>query len=364
MKDPEVSVEKSPKRRKTIIAFIIAAVSQVLLAVIFFLIPPLIPDFVFAILIGLTFFDIVVISLLVTPNYILRISLSVIFVLIFCATYLYPYPFTATTFRFMELILFMLLALILLRHYDFKTESTLLDERQKKSLKRKNRVWNILLILIGLTLLSIPFTYITILILSVELICLVLFSFFVLKYYDLPLLFFLLIFLGLFTKRLHLALAAEEMTGGTILLSIVALFISLKSLITFRDNPFLKWFGFLAGIIVTTFMMGMLAYNLHWSSMIRMVLIPSGCFMFLIYVFAFVFRLPNSDYIAWSDRERKVFYRAVLIPMVFIFALITLIVVFPDTYNLIMGREGATVSIFPYEINRIELFNLEGILLN
>jgi hypothetical protein len=49
--------------------------------------------------------------------------------------------------------------------------------------------------------------------------------------------------------------------------------------------------------------------------------------------------------------------------MVFIFALITLIVVFPDTYNIIMGWEGRGIVVFPYEINTIKLLNLEGILL-
>ncbi|MGD0340356.1 MAG: hypothetical protein ABSA76_01430 [Bacteroidales bacterium] len=303
------------------------------------------------------------------PELILWISLSIIFVLFFLSTYLIKIPFKATTFRFIELIILMLTAVILLRYYDFRIESTQLDGRQKESLKLKIDLWVILSIIIGLTFLlaifcpTIPSTAIAFTFLFVELICLLLFSIKVLKYYDLYLVCFLIIFFGLFVKRIHYNLAAEEMTIGTVSLSVISLFNSGKFLISFRNNTFLKWFGFLAGIIITLFMMGMLYLNLHWSGKIRDILISSGCFLFIIYVFALVFTLPNSNYISWSNQERKIFFRAVLIPMVFIFALITLIIVFPDTYNIIMGREGIGISVFPYEINTIKLFNLEGILI-
>jgi hypothetical protein len=269
----------------------------------------------------------------------------------------------------MELIILMLIAVTLLRYYDFRTESPQMDRKQKKSLKLKMDLWIILATITSLTFLTAFFiptisaTAIALTFLFVELVCLLMFSIIVLKYYDLSLVCFLIIFFGLFVKRIHYNLAVEEMTIGTVSLSIISLFNSGKFLISFRNNKFLKWFGFLAGIIITLFMMGMLYLNLHWSGKIRDILISSGCFLFIIYVFALVFTLPNSNYISWSNLERKIFFRAVLIPMVFVFALIILIVVFPDTYNIIMSREGSGIVVFPYEINTIKLFNLEGILL-
>jgi hypothetical protein len=44
--------------------------------------------------------------------------------------------------------------------------------------------------------------------------------------------------------------------------------------------------------------------------------------------------------------------------MIFVFALITLMFVFPDTFNAIIGRK--TISL-PWEVNGYELFNIEGI---
>jgi len=283
--------------------------------------------------------------------------------LVFLWTFFIRSQFTKTTIQFLELIFLMLLSLILLRLNDFRAETAQIDYQNKKLQKIKLNLWIYLLIIIGLTIpLSEFFGNIGMILLFVELICMALLSFLVLKYYDLPLVFFLIILFGLYIKRQHWPFAAEDMTVGTCLLSVIALFNSGRFLITFKKNPFLRWFGFFAGIIIALFMTGMLYFNLHWSGNVRMILIFSGCSLFIIYVLALVFTLPNSNYIAWNNIERKVFFRAVLIPMVFIFALITLIVVFSHTYNSIMGRLGEGSFTFLYEDNSIKLFDLEGIL--
>ena len=283
--------------------------------------------------------------------------------LVFLWTFFIRYQSEATTIRFMELIFLMLISLILLRLNDHRIETTQIDYQNRKFQKLKLNLWICLLILIALTFPLATFYWDSGLnLLFIELICMTLLSFVMLNYYDLPLVFFLIILFGLYTKRQHDAWAAEEMTLGTCLLSAIALFNTGKFLFIFKKNPFLRWFGFFAGIIIALFMTGMLYFNLHWSENVRMFLIFSGCSLFIIYVLALVFTLPNSNYIAWSAIERKVFFRAVLVPMVFIFALITLIVVFSHTYNSIMGRLGEGSFIFPYENNSIKLFDLEGIL--
>jgi len=264
---------------------------------------------------------------------------------------------------FIAIICLLLATMISLRLYDLGSDDYQLNSGKVLSQKLKTHLWVIIAFLTGLTLLSTSFIYsgIPFTALFIELVCLVVWSLVILKYYDLQLVCYLIIFFGLFVKRLHWNLAAEEMTIGILLLNIVSLFISWKFIISFRNNAFLKWFGSVAGIIITIFMTGVLYMNLHWSGTIRVICIFSGFFLFLIYVFAFVFTLPNSNFIAWTKLERKVFYRTVLVPMTFVFAFITLIVVFPGTYRRIMGMEGSVKRIYPYEIDDVRLLNLEGI---
>jgi hypothetical protein len=68
--------------------------------------------------------------------------------------------------------------------------------------------------------------------------------------------------------------------------------------------------------------------------------------------------LPSSNYVAWSDIERKVFFRSVLTPMLFVFALFTLVIVFNDVYKSLAGR-GFIIP--PWYVWKFELYNLEGI---
>jgi hypothetical protein len=69
MNSLDIKTKKSSKRKKTKIALFIAALSQAIIAVILFLIPPVIPDFVFAVLLGLLFLEIVLIIVFSVQNY-------------------------------------------------------------------------------------------------------------------------------------------------------------------------------------------------------------------------------------------------------------------------------------------------------
>jgi hypothetical protein len=297
------------------------------------------------------------------PKQVLWILFSTLFGMILYILFLKEYIGISTTI-FIGLIIMMIASLISLRYDDFKIIYDHGDIKGRKGEKLKTTLWISWAALLGITLLITPFfdSPIPYYVLFLELCCLILLSVIVLKYYDLPLIGFLIVLFGLYTKRLHWPFAGQDMGLGTGILIVFSLYNSGRFIITFSSKEFLKWFGSIAGIIITLFMTGMLVMFMYWPG--RVFFISSGCFLFILYVLALVFKLPDSNYLAWSEMERKVFYRAVMIPLIFIFALIILIVVFPETYNTIMGRIGTSgyVPHFNYESNTIKLFNLEGLL--
>jgi hypothetical protein len=177
------------------------------------------------------------------------------------------------------------------------------------------------------------------------------------RYYNWPLILFCLVFLGLYYKKMHWPFSASIMSIGTVLLGSVSWFNSFKFLSSFRENGFLKWIGFVSGIIVALFMMGFLFKNMAWPGAYN--LLASGSFLLVLTVLALVFTLPYSNYIAWSGIERKVLFRSVLVPLLFVFSLFTLFIVFNDAYNEIMGKFVYTPR---WLNNEVVLFNLEGII--
>lgn len=224
-----------------------------------------------------------------------------------------------------------------------------------KSRKIKWIVYSISLILIIGSFLHLIFIgYIEILnyLLFIGLFGLIFITYLSTPFYSWTILSFLMVFMGLYFKSNHWPAAGTLMSLGTLFLGILSIWNSVKFILVFKNNPFLRWVGFASGIIVTVFMTGLLFGNQHWSGLVKVICSYSGCLMFILLVMAIVFTLPNSNYIEWPVLERKVFFRTVLIPMIFVFALITLIFVFSDTYNSIMGRAKVTL---PWEWYQLEL---------
>jgi hypothetical protein len=183
------------------------------------------------------------------------------------------------------------------------------------------------------------------------------------RFYTWPIFAFMVVILGIFFRRQHWPFASILMAIGTAFLAFICLYNALKINSVFRDRTFLKWFGGLTGIIVSLFMTGLLFMNQHWSGVARAILIYSGCFLFILTVLAMVFTLPFSNYVTWTEIERRVFYRTILIPMVCIFGFFILVFIFPDYYNSLMGRYVNTAP-WIYADTQIQLFTLEGIPLN
>jgi len=242
MKDIEVMVRKSPKRRKAIIALIIAAASQVLLAVILFLIPPLIPDFVFSILMALTFLEIVVISLLATPNY------------------------------------------------------------------------------------------------------------------NLGIVFLVMILLAIFFRRMRWPVTGILNTIGFSGLALFLFFFAAIFLQRFKHNAFLRFIGFASCIVLSIVSLGLLWKNMHWP--LASIILNTGLGIFIPFLFAFVFTLPGSNYINWNKNERLLFFRVIVIPMIFVYTLCVLMFVMPDLWTAITRR-----LLPPFEMSDFELFVKPGIYL-
>jgi len=233
---------------------------------------------------------------------------------------------------------------------------TIIKSHKLKSVLRITFLF--LFIVPSLFIMFFGYSFVLSLIIILGLIGLLVISILTAKLYNWAVLLFIIIFLGFSFKGIHWPLAGLLMTVGTGLLALISLSNSKKILFTFTKNSFLRSFGCLSGVIVVLFMTGLLFMNQNWSGIVRNILIYSGSFLFVISVLAFVFTLPNSNYITWSMIERKVFFRTVLTPMIFIFALFTLVFVFNDTYNVILGRVGFTP---PWYYNEVILFDLEGI---
>lgn len=249
------------------------------------------------------------------------------------------------------------------KSYDSKVLS-LIEFDESIIQRRKLRIllpagFLLLFILFFITLVFTPgFSIVLALILVFWLLSFCVSGFLASKFFNWPLLSFFVVILGIFFKRQHWPMASLMMAVGTLFLGAISIFNSLKIPYEFRNNTFLKWFGSLTGIIVALFMTGLLYMNLHWSGVVRMILIYLGLFLFFLTVLSMVFTLPFSNYVAWPDLQRKVFFRAVLIPMAFIFVFFVLVFVFPDTYNSLLGRSIITP---PWYFFDVELFNLEGI---
>ena len=175
------------------------------------------------------------------------------------------------------------------------------------------------------------------------------------KYYNWPIVFFIIFFTGIFFKRQHWPLGSFIGTMAIFLISFVSLANTIRFLINRHQNSFLRWFGSISGLIITLNLFGWIFMLQNWSRSIGDIFAYSGGILFILSILGMVFTLPNSNYISWTEIERKNFFRTVLIPMVIVFALIILTLVFEDGYRQLMNFDKPG-----WHITGLKLFNLEG----
>jgi len=177
------------------------------------------------------------------------------------------------------------------------------------------------------------------------------------KYYNWPVIFVLIFLLGFLFKRNHWPMAGVLLTTGICFLCLTSLVNAIRFQILMKNNSFLRWFGSASCIIISTYMFGWLFMIQHWSKDVGDILGYIGIVLFIISILGLVFTLPGSNYLGWSITEKKIFFRAILVPMGIVFSLILITVVFSDVFIWILDRIGP-----PLNLNEsIELFDLEGI---
>jgi hypothetical protein len=86
------------------------------------------------------------------------------------------------------------------------------------------------------------------------------------------------------------------------------------------------------------------------------VILNTGLVLFIPFLFAFVFTLPSSDYINWNKSERIIFFRAIIIPMAFVYIMVVIMFVFPRIYTSI-----TRLPLIPFDIVKIDLLNKPGL---
>ena len=176
------------------------------------------------------------------------------------------------------------------------------------------------------------------------------------RFYSWTICLFICVFIGLFFKSHHWPLSNFIVGFSTLLLLGISVTSTRRIIKTFSKNSFLKWFASLTGMIIILFMTGFLIMTMHWPG--KQIFIFTGCLFFFFVVLAMVFMLPGSNFVSWSVIERQVFFRIVMVPMLFILGLFTLVFVFNDVYNAIMHNVTDTA---PWSLFKITLHDLEGI---
>ena len=177
------------------------------------------------------------------------------------------------------------------------------------------------------------------------------------KYYNWTVITLLLFLTGFLFKRNHWPLGGTLISGALFFLTITSLINSVRFLLKSGQNNFLRWFGAISSFIVSIYSFGWVNVLQHWSRKLGETLGYIGIFLFLFTILGMVFTLPDSNYISWTERERKGFFRAIIFPMLMVFSLILISNVFSDLYFWILDIGGTR-----WDINSgIVLKNLEGI---
>jgi hypothetical protein len=164
--------------------------------------------------------------------------------------------------------------------------------------------------------------------------------------------------IGILFKRYHLPFAGVILSSSTFLLAIFSIANSIRFQIIFRHSSFLRWFGLMICLVTMFFFTGFLFRIQHWSAQVGDTLGYIGSLLYLISVLGMVFTLPNSNFPGWTLIDRKIFFRVIVVSMIFLFVFLTIIYVFNDAFRLMM--EGDFNST-PWSVGKIRLFDIEGI---
>ncbi len=170
------------------------------------------------------------------------------------------------------------------------------------------------------------------------------------KYYNWCLFFLMFIVIAIIFRSQHWPLTGFLYSIGFTGLSCVSFYSAIMFLVKFDHQKFLKYIGFSFSIILSEVAIGLLWKNQHWAG--ANILLTVGLVVFIPFLFAFLFTLPGSNYINWQKSDRTVFFRAIVVPMIFVYTLCVLMFVIPDIWESL-----TRLPLTPFKMEHVELLD-------
>lgn len=166
--------------------------------------------------------------------------------------------------------------------------------------------------------------------------------------------------LGMVMKANHLPLSGLIMTIGYSMPACLFLFIFYKRITEYdsRINRFLNFFkNFICGTLTVCFL-GIVFKMQHWpgGDLLRYIGLPLS----ILTIFIIVFLLPGSNFIEWTKEHKRMFYRAFLIPLIYLSIFFSLAIVFPSTFQKIFYSKRY-YSTHPFYIEKYDIPDKEGL---
>ena len=139
-----------------------------------------------------------------------------------------------------------------------------------------------------------------------------------------------------------------------LLLSIGFIILSIRALIIYKSLRYLQVMGFVANLV---FVVSFFSIYAQFLGTRFQSIIYTGILFFILLNLALLFTLPNAGIHQWSGSAKRFLYRSILLPMIFVFALNTLVFVFPEISNKLFDD----TSIKELKKQEIRLKPMEGI---
>jgi hypothetical protein len=168
------------------------------------------------------------------------------------------------------------------------------------------------------------------------------------KFYNWIIAFIVLVIVAIQFKHNRWPGGSEGFTLGYGGLGTISLFLSFTFLKWFNHNRFLKYIGFVSSIVLFFTSIGVLWKTNHWP--LTPYFLNFGMIMFIPFLFAFVLSLPNANFVNWNKYDRIVFFRGIIIPMIFLYFVSVLIIVFPDFWVTLIRADLRPFSMEPFEL--------------
>lgn len=238
------------------------------------------------------------------------------------------------------------------------------DHKSDASVSRNKRSVYFLLVVLAILIIPLPVFYFLIKVRSIipllliwclTLIDIVLLAILTRKYYNWIFLFLLIIITGFYLRSQRDPWEPFLIAGfgGLICISFYSAYLFLKN---YGNNVFLKYIGFSSSMVLSFVFAGMLWKTMHWT--LAGIFFNGAMILFIPFLFAFVFTLPGSNYVNWSKSERTIFFRTIIIPMIFVYILCVFMFVLSDIWTSL-----SRARIIPFGMFRIDLLEKPGLLI-